>query len=242
MKSVYAALGAAAVLAGLALPASAHDECEGCSRAASASFWSSDWNLSWYAGASYLLGEFEDWSISRIDSSTFTSRNEDDTGTGYRLTAGMDFLEHFGVELTYADFGEASFIGQSDGSGTFFAPGTQRDAVELDGYAVHLIARIPVAETFSLSGRAGLGFWEASQRTSGTFYDPAMGGAPGPYSVSASESSLRFSWGAGLDYDGLKPLRVALALEAATFEAPTTVEAFGVSDIRSLSLSLNYFF
>ncbi len=242
MNRYGAALGITAVLTGFSQPVLAQ-ECEGCSSSPSVSFWSGDWNPSFYAGASFQQSLFEDWgTVSRIDASSYTSRSEDDSDTGFRVSAGMDFLEHFGVELTYADLGEASFTGQSDGSGTFFAPGTQRDAVELDGYALHLIARIPIAKDFSLSGRAGLGLWEASQRTSGMYYDPGMGGAPAPFSTNASESSLRFSWGAGLDYDGLKPVRVVLAYEAATFEAPTTAELFGVSDIRSLSLSLNYFF
>ena len=100
MNTCAAVLGAAALLAGFSLPASAHD-CEECSKAASTSFWPSDWNLAWYAGLSYQLSEFADWNVSEIPSAGFTSRNEDDTDTGYRLTAGLGFLEHFGVEASY---------------------------------------------------------------------------------------------------------------------------------------------
>ncbi len=232
-------IGVAAVLAALSPPASAN-ECEGCSKAASTSFWSSDWNLAWYAGLSYQLSEFADWNISELSSVGFTSRNEDDSGTGYRLTAGMDFLEHFGVEASYTDLGEATFSGQSDGSGALWAPGPQRDSLELDGFALHLIARVPVGMDFSVAGKAGWWQWQADQRTTGTFYSPPPAGPATPYDLRGSDDGIKFSWGAGLDYDGFKPVRISAEYGAATFESPTTDD--GASDIRTLSLSLKYLF
>jgi hypothetical protein len=225
------------VLAGVSLPVSAHD-CAECADTASVSFWSSDWNLSWYAGLSYQFSEFKDWSISRIDSGSFTSRNEDDRDGGYRLTAGMEFLNYFGVEASYADFGEAAFSGQSDGSGAFFAPGPQQDSLALDGYALHLIARVPIGGAFWVAGKAGWWQWQSRQRSSGTVYSPG----PTPYSLNNSDDGIRFSWGAGLDYDGFKPVRISVEYGAATFEAPNTVDLFGASDISSLGVSLKYLF
>lgn len=213
------------------------DECAGCP--VSVTFGPSDWSPSYYAGAGYVQSMFEDWDASsHIDSASYTSRSEDDGDAGFRVFAGMDFLQHFGVELAYADFGEATFSGQTDGTGVVFAPGTQRDSVKLDGYFLHVIARVPVARDFLLAGRAGFAFLEARQRQSGTAYAPG----PTPYDVSDSNRSTRFSWGMGLNYDGFKPVRVALAYEAATFEAPATDALVGASDIRSLNLSLAYSF
>ena len=236
MGKHLAAIGAAALLAGLALPASAED-CPGCSRAATTSFWSSDWNLSWYAGMGYQFSEFTDWNLSEINSDGFTSSDEDDSDTGFRLTAGMGFLEHFGVEASYTDFGEASFAGQSDGSGPMWAPGPQRDSLELDGFALHLLARVPVAGDFSVAGKAGWWRWQARQHSTGTFY-------PGPaaYDLRGSDDGIRFSWGAGLDYDGFAPVRVSAEYGAASFEAPNTAAALGASEVRSLSVSLKYLF
>jgi hypothetical protein len=222
------------VLAGVSLPVLAHD-CPECADTASVSFWSSDWNLSWYAGLSYQFSEFEDWSISRIDSGSFTSRNEDDRDGGYRLAVGMGFLEYFGVEAAYSDFGEATFSGQSDGSGSVFAPGPQRDSVELDGYALHLIARVPIGNEFWVAGKAGWWQWRARESL-------AVNLQSGPFAGSQSDDGIRFSWGAGLDYDGFKPVRISVEYGAATFEAPNTVDAFGASEIRSLGVSLKYLF
>ena len=226
---------AAALLAALTQPAWAH-ECPECSDAASTSFWPSDWKLSWYAGLSYQFGEFEEWgAVSRVDSGSFTSRSEDDRDTGYGLTAGMGFLEHFGVEASYADFGEAHFTGQSNGLGTYYGPGAQRDSLRLGGYALRLVGRVPVAGGFFLSGKAGWWYWHAQQHVSGT-------SSGGPYDDRQSDSGLQFSWGAALDYDGLRPVRLSAEYGSAKFEAPITDPLFGASEIHCLSLSLQYLF
>src|SRR5690349_535593 len=238
-----AASGVLAVLAGFSQSVLAH-ECDSCPAApASASFWPSDWNPSFYASAGFQNAMFEDWdTISNIDPASQTSRSEDDSDTGYRVSAGMSFLEHFGVELTYADFGEATLAAQSDGSGQILAAGPQHDAVELDGFGLHLIARVPLGKEFSLAGRAGLWLWNTRQRISGSVQNPPGSGTPVPAELDDSKGSTRFGWGAGLDYDGFKPFRVTLAYEASTFEAENTEEVTGASDIRALNLSVAYFF
>jgi OmpA-OmpF porin, OOP family len=225
----------AALIAALAQPASAR-ECPECSDAASTSFWPSDWNLAWYAGAGLDYTEFKDWNFSRIDSDSFTSRDEDDNDTGMRLTVGMEFLRYFAVEAAYVDFGEASFSGQTDGSGGVFAAGTQRDALELDGYALQLVARVPVSDAWSVAGKAGWWRWQARERFDGVL------NASGPTTGGASDDGIRFAWGAGLEYDGFKPLRIGVEYRAATFEAPLTADAFGASDVSSLGMSIGYFF
>jgi opacity protein-like surface antigen len=226
---------AAALLATFAQAAPAR-ECPECSDAASTSFWPSDWDLAWYAGAGLDYTEFKDWNFSRIDPDSFTSRDEDDNDTGFRLTAGMEFLRYFAAEASYADFGEATFSGQTDGTGAVFAAGTQNDALELDGYALQLVARVPVQRAWSVAGKAGWWQWQARERFDGVL------NAGGPTTGSASDDGIRFAWGAGLEYDGFKPLRIGAEYRAATFEAPLTADAFGTSDVSSLGVSLSYLF
>ena len=242
MSRRVAALMTGAMLASAAGPVSAHD-CPECSDAASTSFWTSDWNLGWYAGAGYQGSRFEDWSLaSRVDSGTFTSRSEDDADAGLRLVAGMEFLTYFSVEAAYTDFGEATFSGQSDGTGAIFAAGPQRDSVELDGYALHLGARVPVGMDFWVAGKAGWWLYHARQRATGTVHNPPPAGPPAPYALDESDNGIRFSWGAGLDYDGFKPFRISAEYRAATFRAPLTEDSFGSSEASSVGLSVTYCF
>ncbi|MGQ0585587.1 MAG: outer membrane beta-barrel protein [Gammaproteobacteria bacterium] len=228
---------AAALLAALAQPVAAH-ECPECSDAASTTFWHPGWNLAWYAGAGLDYTEFQDWTIERVEPATFASTDEDGRSSGFRLTAGVEFLRYFAVEASYADLGEATFSGQNDGSGAVFAAGEQRGAIDLDGYALQLVARVPVKDTWSVAGKAGFWQWHARERFGGVVY---QAGTPTPTSFGNSDDGIRFAWGAGLEYDGFKPIRVGIEYRAATFEAPLT-DSFGTSDVSSLGVSLSYFF
>ena len=103
------------------------------------------------------------------------------------------------------------------------------------GAADALAKMTSVAGGFFLSGKAGWWYWHAQQHVSGT-------SSGGPYDDRESDSGLQFSWGAALDYDGLRPVRISAEYGSAKFEAPITDPLFGASEIHCLSLSLQYLF
>jgi hypothetical protein len=237
MRRLLSTFGLAATIACTPGSLLASDDCEDCG--GRFSFGALRWDPAFYAGASLQYGEFKDWSLSRIDSGTFTARDGDDRDSGFRLLGGIEFLQHFAAELSYVDFGGATFAGQSDGSGTFWEPGPQRDMIELDGYALHLIAKVPLGGDLAFAGRAGWWRWEARQRTSGTFNDA---GTPTPFVLDLVDTGARFAWGAGFDYDGLRPFRLSLEFGVASFEAPVSQPLFGTSEVQSLGASVKYLF
>jgi hypothetical protein len=219
-------------------PLLAGDDCEDCG-GGGFSFGALRWDPAFYAGAGLQYGEFKDWSMARFDAGAFTSRDEDNRDDGFRLVGGLDFLQHFAAELSYLDFGTVTFIGQSDGSGTFWEPGPQRDLLELEGLALHLVAKVPLGADLTFAGKAGWWRWEARQRTSGTFDDA---GTPTPFVLDQTGSGGRFSWGAGFDYDGLRPFRLSVEFGVAGFEAPVSQPVFGASEVQSLGASVKYVF
>jgi hypothetical protein len=218
-------------------PVAARDDCEECG--GRFSFGALRWDPSFYAGAGLQFGEFKDWNVSRVDAGSFTARDEDDRDGGFRVAGGVEFLQHFGAEVSYVDFGSATFLGQSDGSGTFWEPGPQSDAIELEGVALHLVAKVPLGGDLAFAGKAGWWRWEARQRVAGTFDDA---GTPTPFVDTAADSGVRFTWGAGFDYDRFRPFRLTLEYGVASFEAPVTQPLFGASEVQSLSVSVKYLF
>lgn len=235
MRRLPLTIGLALALAGASGPLLAHDDCEDCRPGFS--FGALRWDPAFYAGASLQYSEFKDWSVS--DADTFTASNGDDRDGGLRLLGGLEFLQHFAAELSYVDFGAATFVWQSDGLGTFWAPGPQRDSIELEGYALHLIAKVPLGGDLAFAGKAGWWRWEARQRTSGSFYDA---GTPTPFADDQTATGARFTWGAGFDYDGLRPFRLSVEFGVASFEAPFTQPLFGASEVQSLGVSVKYLF
>jgi hypothetical protein len=174
------AVGIAALLANLAQPALAH-ETDGKGTVWS---WMGDWDPSFYAGMSLHQGTFEDWSVSEF--TDFTTRSEDDSDVGFRLSGGMQIVKYLGIEASYADFGEARFTGNSDGTGPF-APGPVQDRLQAVGYGLHLVGRLPVGGDFTVAGKAG--FWSLRTEQAGSANLDVGGQTP----FSNSESATEFS-------------------------------------------------
>ncbi len=85
----------------------------------------------------------------------FDGLNVDDSSTAIRVLAGWHFNDYFSVEGGYNDFGdfEQSF---DDGSG----PGTAK--LSADGFILGVTGRVPTNERVSLTGRAGMFFWDGN--------------------------------------------------------------------------------
>jgi OOP family OmpA-OmpF porin len=77
-----------------------------------------------------------------------------DKGTAFSLAGGYDFNEHFAIELSYVDFGEADYD-FGDGS------------IEADGFDLGLVATAPVADNFELFAKVGFLSWDLKAKAAG---------------------------------------------------------------------------
>ncbi|HKX38586.1 MAG TPA: outer membrane beta-barrel protein [Burkholderiales bacterium] len=113
----------------------------------------------------------------------------DDSDTGFRILGGYQLNRSFALELAYTDLGEVSASG---GGGTASA--------EASAFEVVAVGTLPLAERFSLYGKAGVYRGEVDARI-----DTVL------VSGSASESNTDLTFGAGVRFD-FSP-RAALRVE-----------------------------
>lgn len=96
-----------------------------------------------------------------VGSSTFENDIDgfvvDSDSTAYRLTAGFQVGDFFGLEAGYHSFGKTS---ESFTTGSFVTD----VSIKADGYTLGLTGGVPVSESFSLIGRGGAYFWDADAR------------------------------------------------------------------------------
>jgi hypothetical protein len=188
---------------------------------------------SWYAGVAIGRNTF-DGLPAFVDDGGLTSSSNDDSDIGFRYFAGVGLWRHLAFEIGYADFGEADFRGQSDGSGPRMSPGPVREGIAVDGYDLAVIGKLPVTDTWALSARVARLKWESTYAISGTF------DGFGPFSDRVPGDGYDTTYGAGVEYNGLAPLRVALEYGEATFSLPLGQEQ--KADLTSIGLSLAYVF
>lgn len=206
MKTMMAA--AAFLLAGAAW---AEPDGEHCSCDHTHGQW--NWDPRTYAGAALAQNSFAEWSfMERIDAGSYASRDLDDGGTGYRVFAGLEFLHYLAAELGYADFGGASFTGQSDGSGFFWDAGPQHESVDVEGIDLSLLARLPLVRDLAVVAQAG-GLWSRAVRTL-----RGSTQSSGPFAAENTDDGTSFAYGGRLEYSGLLPLRLAVAYSHSEFE------------------------
>ena len=80
--------------------------------------------------------------------------------SAFRIFGGYSFTDHVGVEVSYLDLGTFS--------DTVVAGGQQVDvSADADGFSLAAVGRIPVSESLSLQGRAGLFFWDGQSTVAG---------------------------------------------------------------------------
>jgi OOP family OmpA-OmpF porin len=184
-------------------------------------------NPSWYAGGALGQSTFEDWFFD--DGSL--SRNADDSDTAMRVFGGVSFGRYLALELGYTDFGEASFRGQSDGSGGLWNAGPVAEKIGLEGYDVALLGKLPVADDWALFGKVGYLTWESTLDLTGDTQ------CCGPVSDHLSGDDASVSYAGGVQYDGFGPLRVVAEYGAVEFDY-----GFGEAEVASFGLSLVYLF
>ena len=181
----------------------------------------------WYAGANVTQSTVED--LGYFDDGSLTQNRKDDKATGTRLFGGMKW-RYFGVELGYWDAGEASAFAQSDGSGSVYNAGPQSFAIELGGFDISLMGRLPIGEDWALFAKAGLFRSGVEERIVADLQ------CCGATTFSGSDDSTETLWGFGVER-ALGNWRLVAAYQVTQFEDvvfPTEI------DLESLSVGVAY--
>jgi OmpA-like transmembrane domain len=185
----------------------------------------------WYAGAA--LGQTTFDGLPNFDDGSLSSEQEDDSDLGFRAFVGAGIGRYVAVELGYADFGETSSRAQSDGSGGSLAAGPYRDSLAVDGYDLALVGKLPLNADWGLFGKVARLKWDSSYEVSGNFQ------CCGPSSAKLDDDGYDTTFGVGVQYEGLRPVRFAVVYDAASVALPFFDED---ADITSIGLSVAYGF
>lgn len=150
-----------------------------------------------------------------------TSITEEDRDHGYKLYGGYRLNRNFAVEGGYFDLGQFSF------KATTLPPGTLSGNIKLRGFNLDLVGTLPITEKFSVLGRIGANYAEASDSFAGTGSVLVLN--PNP---SKRETNLKV--GLGLQYAFTEAL--ALRAEVERYRVNDAVGNKGDVDLVSVGL------
>lgn len=190
-----------------------------------------DAGVTWSVGATLASNSFDDWSFASDgfgNDGSYASSREDRSSVGYRLHAGLDFLKYFGVEMGWSDLGDASFRGQSDGTGSIWDAGPVSESIEAQATDVTVIGRLDFGVDTAVTARVGMLRWDVDRRLTGTYLG-------GPYDTRESDKGSDLQYGVAAEYAGIKPLRFDLGYSRAELDVdtglgkPVTLSSFWIS-------------
>ena len=149
-------------------------------------------NAGWYAGAN--IGQ----SNSTIDNArisngllgsglTMTTITNDDRDSGHKIYGGYQFNRNFALEGGYYDLGQFGF------AATTLPTGTLSGNIKLRGLNFDVVGLLPLTEKFSVFGRIGANYAQASDNFSGT-------GAVHVLNPNPSKYDTNLKLGLGLQY------------------------------------------
>jgi len=191
-----------------------------------------DAGTTWSAGATLTSNSLDDWSFAS-NAGSYSSAKVDNSDIGYRVHAGLDFLKYFGVELGYADYGDASFRGQADGV-SFWNAGPVKEDVSTEAFDLTFTGRLDLGVDTALTARIGALQWKIDESVSGDRQ------GVGPFDISESDDGTDLQYGVGAEYVGLRPLRVSLGYSRARLGANTQMH--DAVTLSSFSASVAYLF
>ena len=180
----------------------------------------------WYAGAhmGQAQASIDD---ARIGSNlsqggaTMTSISSDNRDTAYKLFGGYQFNKNIALEGGYFDLGKFGFAANTTPSGTLTGE------IKLRGLNLDVVGTLPITERFSVLGRIGANYAQASDSFRET---GALGvGNPNP---STRETHLKLGW--GLQYALTDSLTVRAEMER--YQVHDAMGNKGDVDLVSLGL------
>jgi len=113
----------------------------------------------WYLGIGAGQSTFRD-TCSYFDSQAWSSACDDES-TGWKVFAGRDITDYFGVELSYADAGEAKITGPAS------APGTLEIRPHLVSLSLKL--EIPLVSRLTILAKAGATYFKVDYERTGSY-------------------------------------------------------------------------
>ena len=152
---------------------------------------------------------------------TATSIAKDERDTGYKAFAGYQVNRNFAIEGGFFDLGKFGF------TATTVPPGTLSGNIRLRGLNLDAVGMLPIADRFSVIGRAGLAYAEARDSFSGTGLVVVTN--PNP-----TKRETNYKVGLGLQYDFNAAL--GMRLEAERYRVNDAVGNRGDIDLFSLGL------
>lgn len=142
-----------------------------------------------------------DIDIGNWDDGSIVSGSIDDNDVGVKFYWGYKLSHNFGFELFYANLGETSFEGVSDGQGDTWAAGAISGFTKNSGYGFAAIAGTPIGNWLDVFAKAGMFRWTVRHRefdTSGTFRYSDSGSDimfGGGFALNVSDrSAVRVEW------------------------------------------------
>lgn len=178
--------------------------------------------VGWYGGANVgqSSADIDDEKITRsLLGAGFTTTDEDDSDSGYKLFGGYQYNRNFAVEGGFFDLGEFEYTA-SDGTGTLSSN------LEVKGINLDLVGIVPFTEKFSGFGRVGANYAEVKNSFSGTG------------TVTAPSGSKDRDWnpkvGLGLQYDFNESW--GMRAEVERYRIDDAVGNHGDIDLASLGL------
>lgn len=148
----------------------------------------------------------------------------DDKDSSWRIFGGYQFHKHFAAELGYADFGKFTASGTAPGLGSVSAE------VKANAWDLVLVGIVPVAESFSVFGKAGLALWDVDSSAT----------ISGVGSASVSDDGTDFTFGIGAQYNFTK--NVGARIEWQRYNDVGDSNTTGKSDVDVFSASVLFMF
>ncbi|OHC79477.1 MAG: flagellar motor protein MotB [Rhodoferax sp. RIFCSPLOWO2_12_FULL_60_11] len=180
----------------------------------------------WYAGANVgrSSATIDD---ARITSGllgsglTTTAITDDNRSNGYKIFGGYQFNQNFAVEGGYFDLGNFGF------NATTVPAGTLSGNIKLKGLNLDLVGALPISEKFSVLGRIGVNYADATDSFAGT-------GAVNVLNPNPSKRDTNLKVGVGLQYAFTDAL--AMRAEIERYRINDAVGNKGDIDLVSLGL------
>lgn len=139
--------------------------------------------------------------VRRFATSFHSSKNDSDTS--YKLFGGYKYNKNFAVEAGYADFGQFEARASGNTGGTSFSAKGMMDS---NAFFVDAVGILPLNDSFSVFGKAGLAYAHTKAKYSETVASLA-------YSESGSDDEFVPKLGIGAEYNITKLVAVRAEYE-----------------------------
>lgn len=127
----------------------------------------------------------DDGSLSNIDAS--------DTGFEWNVRGGFAG-KYVGVELGWMDLGQSKFDAVSDGTGNSWSPGDVSAEVDVNGWTLSGLVRVPIKERWVMLARIGVMGWTSTETFTETNGGPTV-------TTVEEDTGTTALYGVGFEYD-----------------------------------------